>query len=111
MQPLGGGTPTPCAGPRPQDQSHQKGHKKLHKMVQFRASGKVWASSYGRFYVSEPETYLTRKNTKNYTEWSNSELLGWSGRRVMADLRFRAWDPSVEKERKKTMEIHPITSF
>ena len=30
------------------------------------------------------ETYLTRKSTKNYAKWSNSELLERSGRRVMA---------------------------
>ena len=48
MQPLGGSPPTPCAGPRPQDPPHEKEREKLHRMVQFRASGTVWASSYGR---------------------------------------------------------------
>ena len=34
------------------------------------------------------ETYLTRKSAKNYAEWSNSELLERSGRRVMPKLLY-----------------------
>ena len=35
-----------------------------------------------------PETYLTRKSAKNYAEWSNSELLERSGRRVMPNSLY-----------------------
>ena len=39
-----------------------------------------------------PETYLTRKSAKNYAFWCISELLGPSGRRVMADVNFHWWE-------------------
>ena len=38
------------------------------------------------------ETYLTRKSTKNYAFWCISELLGPSGRRIIADVNFHWWE-------------------
>ena len=38
------------------------------------------------------ETYLTRKSAKNYSFWCISELLGPSGRRVIADVNFHWWE-------------------
>ena len=38
-------------GFRPRDLSHKKDREKLGRMVQLRASGTVWASSYAKFIV------------------------------------------------------------
>ena len=39
---------------------------------------------------SRLRTNFTRKSMKNHAKWSNSEVLGWSGRQVMGKLLFRS---------------------
>ena len=67
VQPLGGSPPHPlCRTQAPGPISPEKAQKKLYKMVQFRASGTVWASSYGRFTFQSLNPSREKEHTNIY---------------------------------------------
>ena len=102
--------PTPCAGPRPLDRSHKKELKKLHKMVKFRASETVWASSYGRFTFQSLKP-LSRERAQKLYRMVKFRASGMVWASSYGRFTFQSLGPICRERAQKTIEIHPITSF